>query len=327
MVIFIHANNTRVYHDLPLVMVFAEQYLSHIFEVAVPTFLTISGYMLYRNLSKDTWLRKLKSRFFSLVIPMLIWNELGYLYMATLSSIPLFASKINTPAAFSIKDIFLQPILGDYNLVGWYLKGLIAYTLIILICYPVVKNKYIGWLPAAVALALGKHLADIKFGGNWVIHFIPFALGAYLYVCFGDKPLNKRFKPSVSVLCLCYFVLQTAALTVMDVINHIPPFPYFLNQFRLITSIICFWIGADLLTYRKPKYKFIGISFFIYCIHDFILEAIEKVFLVALGDNTLGAILDYLIAPVITLAIVIGLSYFLKRFLPKTWKLLGGGRG
>ena len=93
---------------------------------------------------------------------------------------------------------------------------------------------------------------------------------------------------------------------------------------RLI-QIPLIWISADILAINKEPSWWLRISFFIYCSHHMILESVEKIFLILLGKNYTGALLDFIFAPMITLLIILCLAAILRRIHP-VWAVLCGGR-
>lgn len=97
------------------------------------------------------------------------------------------------------------------------------------------------------------------------------------------------------------------------------------NRLLEIISIICIWIMLDFFRKEKEPKWWARISFFIYCTHSMILESVEKVFLIILGKNMFGAVLDFFIAPAITLGIIVFGAYIIKK-VPKLWKILNGNR-
>lgn len=67
-------------------------------KLSVPIFLLISGYLFFREgsyeLTKELWISKLKKRIFSLLVPYLLWNFIGYI---------IYAIKVG----FSFEDFFI----------------------------------------------------------------------------------------------------------------------------------------------------------------------------------------------------------------------------
>lgn len=82
------------------------------------------------------------------------------------------------------------------------------------------------------------------------------------------------------------------------------------NVLRLLTcmavSILTWMVFPANCKWLKSKPN--GLSFFIYLYHYFILETIEKVFWIVFGNTVLGASLDFIIAPIITI-IVLEIAY------------------
>ena len=57
-----------------------------------------------------------------------------------------------------------------------------------------------------------------------------------------------------------------------------------------------------------------------------LLESVEKCFLITFGDTTLGACIDLIFAPIITILILVCFAKIMIRFTPKVWGILNGGR-
>lgn len=58
-----------------------------------------------------------------------------------------------------------------------------------------------------------------------------------------------------------------------------------------------------------------------------VLESIEKIVLILLGDTTLGALVDLILAPTLTICLIIMFAYLLRRYSMPIWRVLNGGRG
>lgn len=119
--------------------------ISHVLtQVAVPTFFLISGYLFFLSFDGDraTWKRKLKSRFFSIVIPYVLWVlifiavHLGR-HMHGISSLPAWISDNGGLAALfwnsqqwvaGADNIFGQKLLmtGPFAFHLWFLRDLIV---------------------------------------------------------------------------------------------------------------------------------------------------------------------------------------------------------
>lgn len=120
-------------------------------QIAVPGFFCMSGLLFYRNLNdgrnpgaiswpgKDFFCTKWKRRFFSLLIPYLIWNLIYYI-------IYLIAGR----ASLSPEDFMNAVFLHEYNPVFWYLGQLLVLTALTPLIFLLIRNKTIVWILRAV---------------------------------------------------------------------------------------------------------------------------------------------------------------------------------
>lgn len=115
-------------------------------DVAVPTFFCISSFLYFRDYdgSKPQYLRKLKSRAMSLLVPFLAYNLLLYgYYLLTANYLHLFPSKeIPTDMVDAVSFIFKSN--ADPPL--WYLLTLFQFVII---------APVIGWMSSRLPLLCG----------------------------------------------------------------------------------------------------------------------------------------------------------------------------
>lgn len=314
MVLLRHSLGIGIY-DLPKWLFHIELYLRHLTDIAVPVFFCISGFLFYQNLNANNLQRKLKDRLHSIVIPFLAWSFIGYLFYLSVTSI--FGNKMNMVVSiphFSLPgtliDIF---VLTKYN-ITWFLAYLICYVYITPLFLTVCKKIYAGLLFLALALTAG-----LYFNLDLLTYSSPYIAGALWGLHHKEKVL-RRFNPTLQLFSLIFILITVEVETFLD----LPEGPLII-PLRLIQ--ICFlWIAADHLATATPQKWWMQLSFFIYCSHHWILESIEKCILFVTGNNTFGAIIDILTAPLITLSILFALALVLKRN-KHLWKVLTGGRG
>lgn len=148
-------------------------------KLSVPIFLLISGYLFFREgsyaLTKELWISKLKKRIFSLLVPYLLWNFIGYI---------IYAIKVG----FSLEDFFhsfwmidipgrsgSSPIDGPL----WYVRNL----MIMVVISPIIAYmiKYTKWYLILIMTILW--IIQIPpFNKGIGIAFYFFSLGGYLRV-------------------------------------------------------------------------------------------------------------------------------------------------
>ena len=64
----------------------------------------------------------------------------------------------------------------------------------------------------------------------------------------------------------------------------------------------------------------------IYALHPLILEIVEKIIYLLFPHTALWMLVDYIVAPVICLALVYGVCILWKKILPSVYKVFNGGR-
>ena len=80
LVVWIHSVNTQWFpEEVPYVAELENFVMNWIAAAAVPGFFLMSGYLFYRNFTMESLMKKWKSRFFSIVIPFVLWNAVYYI--------------------------------------------------------------------------------------------------------------------------------------------------------------------------------------------------------------------------------------------------------
>ena len=104
--------------------------LSTITDLAVPTFFWISSFLYFRDYdgSKEQYLRKLKSRIFSLMVPFFVYNLILYVYyLITTNYLHLWPSKIIPTSPVGVVSYI---ICSKADPPLWYLLTLFEFVLV-----------------------------------------------------------------------------------------------------------------------------------------------------------------------------------------------------
>lgn len=146
MVVFSHAINYEIYSCLELsklgmLWVSIQKFLGIFLLIPVPLFYVISGYLFFRNYSLNKIFEKYNSRFFTLVIPYLIWNLIPFLYYFMLTNILAIANNINREIVTLSAGSLIKILNGSYNAL-WFIKFLFIYILLAPLIFILIKNKY-----------------------------------------------------------------------------------------------------------------------------------------------------------------------------------------
>lgn len=325
LVIWIHTYNIEIYGIRPDslfngVVYHFEEYLHRFEEFCVPFFFMLSAYLFFVNyeLTIETIKRKYVSRFKSLFIPYLIWNLVGFIYFAFMTHFPPIASRMNMEPVKLSPLTYLYSLWNvDYNGSLWYLRNLIIFVMLSPLIYLLVKNRgrlYIGVITLFL-VALYIFLPTTPYLFDRYDRCIYYLIGAYIAVNHKDIIYRKNEKLGFGLLAAC--MLLNCYVTANEPLNFM----------RITLTIFAVWLlPMDRLMAKEPKW-FLQISFFGYCIHTFILEVFEKLWLLVWGYSALAAILDYIIAPIVTMGLIVLIAGFVKKIMPKTWKVITGTRG
>ena len=329
LIVSFHAHNLTVYlinaNDgaLEKIIVNLQDFIHNIEEIGVPFFFMISGYLFFRKFELKNTMLKWKNRFWSVFVPYVVWGFLYWLYYYILKNLPGIGQLMNMDdislSLYSIATV----VFAHNHTVFWYLQTLLLYILLaplLYICLKDYRKSFSGLVVLGIIICISSGMTPIdifSWGGGffpkrlWTISY--FSTGAYVAI-------NHR-----------EFVLyKSKLLTILGCVGSL--ICSILIQFSygrgLLLCVFCVsvWLATNIFSFNFEIKWWMKISFFIYCIHSAILEAVEKVILVIGGKSVVWCLLDYIIAPIITVVIIFAVAKILQRF-PKVWQLLNGGRG
>ena len=290
-----------------------EKIVSELTDLVVPTFFVLSGYLFYQNFSYSVLPLKYKKRFFSIILPYFIWNIVAYLYYEVIDILPIIGTYINQEIEpFNIEWFLRNMIFGHHN-ITWFLRNLILYIYVGPILYPLLKQKITGLFVIVFVVLMGAFTAN-----RYILYAPMYIFGAYIGIHFKFY-IRQNYSSITKVIALAYIFLTTVPMIFLNEIEISLYIPLRLSQ------VVAIWIIADWLPINVKPGWWMKISFFIYCTHSMILESVEKLFLIFLGNNILGAFVDIIFAPLITISLIILVAYILKKD-SCIWKILTGNR-
>ena len=315
LVIIRHGVNIEVYQLESGILYWIQMFFREFSDIAVPTFFMLSGFLFFQNYNSKLLLTKWKSRLFSILIPYLVWNVIAYLYYEAIAVLPFVrASLSQTLEPFNLEWLIRNALWGEHN-ITWFLRNIIVYVLVVPMLFPVLKHRAGSWILVAATILAGMWNPSLY---GFVYNSAFYLVGAW----FGIHQRNfvqQRYAARIRILAAAF-------LLVTILLNLCFAFGNDLLRVPLRTlQAIALWIAADVLATEKTPFWWLRISFVIYCSHSFILESVEKLFLILLKKTLLGATMDFLFAPVITLCIILAVSAVLRKVKP-VWRLLSGNR-
>ena len=264
----------------------------------------ISGFLFFakeHTLSKNIYIKKLKSRIKSLLIPYILWCILGYIHNILLG----------TEYEGNILDQIQHLFWGSPILTGspagkalWFIRNLIVFALFSPIYYAIVKYL--------------KHftLIIIFFSSLFISSKFPFfnpyiLLGVYLAINkISIEKICNRF-PDI----LIFFV--TAIIYILYCFRFIP---------GLIITMLLFIILYRIVERTSTPRIFITSSTFLYMSHLYITGPIKTILIAVLPNNIICNIFALIATFVLTIMICIGTYIVLKKSMPRFLGIITGGR-
>lgn len=292
-------------------------FIKEIGVVAVPVFSFLTGFLFYRNIicMKDNFI-KMKKRMKSLVLPYLLWILLFYLFYG------FVGSRFHL---MEMDEIGLVGLLKAFGTSGpmphlWYVEWIILFALVSPVVYLILKNRYVGLVILGIYtlyLVIFQEQTNARIfssflylaGGFWGLHSTQFIK---MFCKEGGK---QRFNGTVPKM-----VIGIGALVLFLVfwIGH-----YWIPLVQYVCKIgmgISLWKILDLFSLKKCSIT--GYSFWIYVLHH-PLEVVGRRFYTHV---TLQPFLYLFLIFATTLFVALASGIVLRRFLPKVYSVLSGGR-
>jgi hypothetical protein len=100
-----------------------------------------------------------------------------------------------------------------------------------------------------------------------------------------------------------------------------------------MVGVFAIWLMYDVITEKihisHPAffiYKVCSFTFLIYLFHEPTLNIVRKLIVAVAGKIPSGYLISYLVSPFIFMAVAVVVGMFLKKYTPKIYGILTGGR-
>lgn len=313
LVVWIHAYNVEVYSDTNRVIYWLQDAISQgVARGAVPFFLMSSAFFLYSK--EKTVLDVYRSRAKSVLVPYLLWNAIYMVAFTVLRHLSLSNTGMDVITVGNVaRGLFLQ----KYNYAYWFMRDLI----VLVVAYPLIKWVVSrGKVMSAIGFAglLTAYYCGVDFLSSAVYYYIGAVIG-YHYSGFAESFViaDKKRQVITTLVCLCV----AGVLFWLKNVCKIDQAELFRD---LAMAFLLFFVVSA--CHIRIGGAFAALSFMIYSIHPLLLEIIEKMIYLYCPHNDLWMMVDYAVAPVICIALIVGICLLWKKMLPKTYRLLNGGR-
>lgn len=337
LVVFVHSynidikiNNGIQYSSNGLVFFIEEFFSQGLNRIASPLFFIISGYLFFANLNGTAadFLRKLKKRIKTLIVPYLLWSLAGILLFWALQLHPL-ANVFFTKTL--IRDMDLKEILNNLILAPvpyqlWYIRDLMMFVLLSPVFFVLIQELRLLVLISCIVF----WIVDFNFIFFRSQSLFFYIVGASLAMHFKDLTMSEHKVKGLPFLMiwLTFVLIKTFLycnnLSTPGVLN-------LLHKAAIVTGILTvnflydnFYARSEVFMQRlKPVIVY---SFFVFAAHEPLLTIINKSMLNLTGNNSAGLLAVYFIAPVITITGCLIVAKIFKQHLPGFYSVITGGR-
>jgi len=301
---------------------------------AVSFLFTISGFLFFRNfnLSLNSYLEKLKSRFWTLLVPYLFWNLALVAMVIIVLNISATSSLIQGHFKEYIKDYsfanFIDCLIGYRNGYPisyhfWYVRDLIAMVILSPVFLLVARKiPYLG-----LALFAAPWLLKLKFGFTLFQWMGPafFYLGCLIAVQKLDLTWLDRRKR----LIIGIYLAMAVVLAIMQT-SEIKTFHHLFQCCTRIVGTMAIWSASDLVAGKLKKVclNLSGLAFFVYAAHEPTVTAFKEVFeRLSKTPNSITVMVQYLLILTLATLVTLAAGSLLQRYTPKFFQVITGARG
>ena len=275
-----------------------ERYLYNITECAVPIFFFMSAILFYRDFhgELETYKRKVNNRVKSLLLPYVIFNIIGYIKHI------VFANQNF--------DLFrlLGSIITSDTMPLWFLRELFILSILAPILYKLKSKRNVEYFVNFFIIIL------IITG---IIKYRTFVYWLPLYL-YGSNHniydlINAQKNKYLSIIIVFMFFMM----------------PLYFYRFISIQFYLC--LINKLSKYNVKQHDFYKYSFWVYCTH-FPFISIYKLFstkiinLFNIGINNMVILLQYFSTVCIVCIVCIVSANIVKKYCPKMFLIVNGGR-
>ena len=283
------------------------RYVNVLCDMAVPTFFSISAYLFFLRFQMSDYIKKLRGRIKSLLIPYFIFSALGL--FLTNGKLLLKGESLKVHNAM---DVLSSLLWADFNPPIWYLLTLFSFVIVTPLLYFLLKGKYAKVF--VFVLSIISYTINIRFDipySNltfWLPVIIPFS-----YLGINRKNIfNETFIKSRAIRYLALFLTTLLPLFFVGANEHSNCY----YTYRILSPFFVLLLCSDIFDF-KP-FGWAKYTFMVYLSHSLILVLLEHFQVYSLGSGLMKWSIVFLLCLLI--------SGGAKKLLPKLYGVLNGGR-
>ena len=324
---------------------FTEYFLANgIFRFRIPMLFIISGF-LYALHDYRPYKERTNKRLRTLLLPYLIWSAAGFAFTYALELFPYSREIVTNSHIVQIDD--QRMLVHDYNwyemLVKWILLPIpyqlwfIRVLLIYNVAYPAIRwcieHRIAKWIFLGIAFLmwLGT-MGFVFFEGEGLLFF---SLGIWIQKTNFDidKPncgLNPLWWGAVFIgLSAIKTLLAFKGQPLLG--NAIFPVLIIMHKLVIFSGLIAAWYGCNnLVAWCMQRKWFVWLSafaFIIYAVHAPLVAFATKAIFAVVSQFQYYRLFTFILLPLIIISVAVMLGALLRKFTPKVYGILTGGRG
>lgn len=324
---------------------YTEYFLANgIFRFRIPMLFIISGYLFAMG-DMQSHKKRINKRVRTILGPYLIWSAIGIAFTFALEMFPYTRNIIAGTHILQvdekrmlIHDYYWYEVLArwiffpvSYQL--WFLRVLLIYN----IAYPLIRwcvmHTTVRWIFFSIAIFLWLSTSNfILVEGEGLLFF---SLGIWMQKTgFNIETPKRLLHPlwwGIVFLLLCSIKSWLAFKGSQFLGDSVYPLLIVMHKLAVLSGVITAWYGCNTLVRFCMKRKWFvwitAFSFIIYSMHvPLVAYAIDAVF--DFMNNIPGyRILTFIFLPLAVIVLCIVMGALLRRFVPKLYSTLTGGRG
>lgn len=307
---------------------------------AVPLFFAISGYLFFRNFTftRKSYGYKLYTRFFSLLVPYVIWGLLsGIVIWISYNYLGQWKENYCAYAWTNYRNNGIyQWVIEPTAYQFWFIRQLIYYTILSPIIYLLLK--YLKCIPLLVLVYNWIQQVEIFFDiGFYEVYIDPeglliFCIGAYIAINH-QKILNYRANKTITIPITIVWLALTAvytycAATFGDTDMELQTLVY-MNKAIVAFGFVSVWMLVDLFSKYLLDNKVVefGASnvFFVFAFHEPLLTLVTQYILNEESSDYLHT-LCYFGLPILFILVGMLGGWLLRKYLNPVHQILTGNR-
>ena len=299
---------------------------------STPIYYFISGFVFYiglRNWDKNKWIKKIKNRKNSLLIPFLIWNTFYLFLLLTIKDMSFqeldFKSILTCYWRYDGALTGVAPTGMPINYPLWFLRDLMVTVLFTPLMYKLIKKNGKTVLSILAVLWLIKYFGVIKFYIPAQAFFF-FYFGAYMSI--NGKDMIAEFGKHSKFTTLGFIVLGVLS---MYFYNSNPAIFKALKALSILFGLFFAFNTAVWLLkkgYCKVNKFLSSTSFFIFVSHALVYPVVFKALkLLLMPSSDICWLIVFLTTAAATSLILVTVFYLMSRFTPKILDFITGRKG